>query len=560
MIPSPTPKIAPLPRKEEARVARRTMQQLLLGYTVVIMIGLWLAVDVEPLALRIFGLGMLFPSAGFLAHADVVTLSGWVHIVMTLMGLVAFGLSVVVWFAMGNVLAPPLTWLVLALAAASMTHQHHFSLTPVWISVGLIVGAALFLWLIFNVRQRRGHRARAALNTWLQESAPAIVVSFPSQKDTVLEMPEADVRRMRFLLDRALQPITQFEGFEWLDQFQTAAVRYQLNFMGYALSMMQYRYLPACRATIQEAQTRLICKLTDPRVWRYWELENLWGNLSINPDPVATENIMFTGFAATQMVMHHAASGTQPYAQPESFTLQHPKGMRWIHSLPSLVERMVAQMDASPYHLMACEPNWIYPLCNMIGAAAIKAHAPQEWQRQQARFRAALEQEFMDGCGRIIACRSRYTGLPFPMLGGAMPQALPCLFLNALWPELALRQWMLLRRTIMEGNRLKREKFWRIDTGNYRFSRAAAYSATALAAAEMGDEEVRSACFEALEEECSCARMKGIFTVRALQCGRMRWNALLAVMHRMDFAASSRRLILSFRNPISTMCLTPKCS
>ena len=45
-------------------------------------------------------------------------------------------------------------------------------------------------------------------------------------------------------------------------------------------------------------------------------------------------------------------------------------------------------------------------------------------------------------------------------------------------------------------------EFWRIDTGNYRFSRAAAFAGTALAAVEMGDREVADLCLAALAEQC----------------------------------------------------------
>ena len=61
----------------------------------------------------------------------------------------------------------------------------------------------------------------------------------PAIADRDRELSAQDVKLMRFLLDRALQPLEAFDGFEWLDQFQTAAVRYQLNFIGYALSMAQ---------------------------------------------------------------------------------------------------------------------------------------------------------------------------------------------------------------------------------------------------------------------------------------------------------------------------------
>src|SRR5262249_41442767 len=140
------------------------------------------------------------------------------------------------------------------------------------------------------------------------------------------ELSPHDLKLMRFLLDRALQPVENFDGFEWLDQFQTAAIRYQLNFIGYALALAQATRLPALRGYRDEAQRRLIDKQTDHRVWRYWALENFWGNLRTDRDPVARENIMFTGFCATQIAMYQAASGRRDYDRPKSFAMRHPSG------------------------------------------------------------------------------------------------------------------------------------------------------------------------------------------------------------------------------------------
>ncbi len=160
-------------------------------------------------------------------------------------------------------------------------------------------------------------------------------------------MPE--LRLMRFLLDRALQPVASYDGFEWLDQFQTAAVRYQLNFIGYALSMAQATRLPALGSYLNEAQRRLIDKQTDHRIWRYWAIENLWGNLRADPNPVVRENIMFTGFCATQIAMYHAASGRRDYDRPASFALRHPSGKSYDYDFGSLIEALDRELQRSAF-------------------------------------------------------------------------------------------------------------------------------------------------------------------------------------------------------------------
>ena len=162
---------------------------------------------------------------------------------------------------------------------------------------------------------------------------------------------------------------------------------------------------------------------------------------------------MFTGFVAAQMAMYQAASGRRDYDRAGSFALRHPDGRRYDYDFDALVVALDREQRRSDYALVACEPNWIYPLCNTIGAAAMtshdRMHGGGRWAPLAADFRERLEDEFIDLAGRIVPCRSNYTGVALPMIGGATPQALPCVFLNATFPDIALRQWLLLRRGLL---------------------------------------------------------------------------------------------------------------
>jgi len=458
-------------------------------------------------ALQVFGLGLMLPGGSFLSHADIFSNSGLLHLAVALGGLAAFLISLLVWFATGNALAPPVLWLALALAGAGMGHgapRHDIpwlTLTMISAAVCLLL-AGTFVWYFLALRQRR------AANAYLA-TAPTIPTCAAPPAAPTLSVD--DRKRMRFLLDRALQPKERFDGFEWLDQFQTAAVRYQINFCGYALSMAQFSHLPALRGYLHDAQHNLVSKLADHRVWKYWEIENLWGNLQMDPNPAARENIMYTGFAALQMAMHEKAQGRTLYRKPDSLQLRHPSGKIFTHSLPSLTGNLLRENGRRDFHLIACEPNWIYPLCNTIGASALCATVPSVWSAQKEIFRERLEQEFIDTAGSFVPCRSVYTGFALPDIGGIMPQAMPCFFLNALFPDIALRHWLLLRPRMLRGKSLNRKAFWPIDTGNYRFSRAAAYAATALAAAEIGDSDIKELCLSALDEECPVRDEDGHF-------------------------------------------------
>ena len=170
-------------------------------------------------------------------------------------------------------------------------------------------------------------------------------------------------------------------------------------------------------------------------------------------------------------------------------------------------------MKQAPFGLLACEPNWVYPLCNTIGAAGLAALDNQlgtrHWAGVEPRFREAFDSEFLSPDGRIIPCRSEYLGLAFPMVGGAVGQAFPAYFLNATLPDLALRHWLTTRRTLQDPG-ARRRSLWAIDVGNYRFSRASSYAATAAAARELGDGEIASALLVELDSECPPSVFGGV--------------------------------------------------
>jgi len=180
-----------------------------------------------------------------------------------------------------------------------------------------------------------------------------------------------------------------------------------------------------------------------------------------------------------------------------------------LHEITALLER---QFRASRYGLLACEPNWIYPLCNLITMAGIKAGDTRSgmdlWPQLAAPFLSSLEREATRPDGSFIAFRSALTGVAPPAPGGIVMQAFPCLFLNALSPELAQEHWHRIRERLEHGS--WKRLFWPVDVGNYGFSRASSYAATAAAAVEMGDTIIAQECLRRLEEECPSREEGGV--------------------------------------------------
>jgi len=442
-----------------------------------------------------FGLGMIFPGVGFLAGGlDLLS------VVFALLGFGAFAMSVIAWFATGAVIAPPLVWLGLAvIAGASADAPQSSSLTTI---LPLMTASCAIGFMAIIARNRADAKT------------PATEPHVRTQPSSYQSVSIGEMARLRFILDRGLQPVDQFEGFQWVDQFQPAGMRYQLNFAGYALALTQAR-LPAFRGYLHEAQRRLIEKQRDWRVWRYWRLEEAWGNLRLNADPIIRDNIMYSGFVGAQIALFQATTGDEHFNQPGALTLQTPRGQKFAHDFKTITDALLNGWSKAPYGLMPCEPNWVYPMCNAIGASAVIARDAQNgetrWAEFEDQFREGMETELTTPTGRFVAFRSTLTGLAPPAIGGAAADATPALFYNSSFPDIAERVWSIGRREMLtlEGE-ANRKHFWRIDTGDYRFSRAASCTSVAAAAAELGDAEVFRVSLDLLDQDCPAVTEAGV--------------------------------------------------
>lgn len=436
------------------------------------------------------GLGIAFPGAGFWpgifedGGLRCLGAPAWVsYLGAALICHLLFAFAVIFWFGAGNILAPLVVWVTSAIVAA-LTAPPIAHAPP----AALLITPFL-IWLLIML-------------VWLAPQRKTNLTPIPARPKPFTDCISTELaQQCRFALDRALQPVDAFDGFQFVDQFQTAATRYQIAQTSYALALMN-AHLPAFRGYLHKAQVNLIKKQTDHRIWRYWQYENLWGNLDTNPDPVARDNIMYTGFLAAQIALFQSVSGDMRFQKAGSLCLAHKNGQRFSYDQNSLVNALYHGWDASPFHLMPCEPNWVYPLCNAIGGAAALSHTPEAWQKRAPSFRKALEAEFRTPSGAIVPFRSAHLGLAAPPVGGAVVEAYPVTFWNTLFPDLAAELWGHARTRAIKNGKLQIRRFWKVDTGDYRFSRAASLAGFAAAAAEMGDSEARDLALAQLDAEC----------------------------------------------------------
>ena len=466
-------------------------RRALLAYSLLCLLALGLR-GIGDNAIDAFASGLAFPGAGFLHWADG-SQSAWA-IALFVLSLGMFGAALATWFATGNVVLPPLLWLAVAAAA---TRPDLFMLDDrlTQSNTGLLIPALLISSLA--ARGMISPRAPAAP----PQSALARLPALPTPPRDEISLD--DLRRLRLLADRASQPVETFDGFEWRDQFQTAAVRYQVNFIAYALAVARRNYLPAMTAWLGEAQARMLTKQGDARLWRHWVLENAWGNLRLGRDPIPRDNIMSTGFVALQMAIGDTGAPLD----------LRRRGASWRrYGLEDMADILARQYRAASFGLLSCEPNWIYPLCNLITACGLRAAdhriGSAHWPGIAARFGAGLVGEFTTQSGDFVPFRSSLTGFAAPGIGGAVMQTFPCLFLNALYPDLAEKHWERVRR--QANARGWRQALWPIDVGNYGFTRAAGYAASAAAAVEMGDAASARALLDLLATDCPDTTATGV--------------------------------------------------
>jgi hypothetical protein len=389
---------------------------------------------------KAFGLGMIFPGAGFLYAG------GLLGVVFAAISLAVFAVIMFLWWARGPILAPPTVVIVSALLSAAWIGESGG--VPV---LGYVIPAAvsgLHLYLAFKRRtgfaeqQAKG----AAINTLLAKAEP-ILVDAPIE--AAGEMPDSQVVEFRRMLDLALQPVDSWNGFTMDDTWQDGALRYQICTMSWNLAFGQYTQLPAFHGYLNTAQENLIRKHIDRKTWNYWFWESLWGNFKYEKNPVATDNIMLSGFLGVSLGLFETASGTSPFAAPGALTYRWDEKAAFPYSHETLLHEVVKNYKRYDLGWFPCEPKWIYSMCNLVGHTGLALHDARHGTNLVAqigdRFEKTMEEEMMMADGRIKVCTSSPFGFQVPSLSGLFGETWGMRFLTPHAPEQAERLWQVLR-------------------------------------------------------------------------------------------------------------------
>lgn len=492
------------------------------------------------------GLGLFLPGGGFFALGGA-----WLLMVPVVLAL--FWVACIAWFWNGMVVAPLTIWLGSALVAGSLAGE------TIWtpgMALAPMAAAGIFLWLQHKTAQRHAaDRVRFAQRQQFFAASRAEVVE-RVRSEPALGTRELDLEQLsaaRYVLDRALQPIEEFKGFTIIDQFQPAALRYQLNHLGFALGMMQGHYTPNFSGYLGQAQRNLIDKYLVKRVWDYWVLESMWGHFNFsNFDPAAKDNIMLTGWYGMHVNQYMLNSGDRRYAEPGSLTFRLNENTAFPHSAHTLAQSVLDNYQHSDFFLFPCEPNWVYPVCNMYGLSSLACHdavfGTTYAQSSLPKWMDMLESEFMDEKGSIIGLRSYWTGLEIPFYAGEAGFAF---FANCFSPALARRLWAIGRKELAfciapDANGAPRLSIPRealswldtIDPGHYKPGALFAYAAVAMCGREFGDDELAEAALRSMDQDCGRVDDNGVVSYREASCLANVWAVEAKLMRTGDFRNS----------------------
>ena len=491
-------------------VTRRKILRVGLVYAAVWTTAVVLVLTERP-ALVGVGAGLFLPGGSHLASG---------HVLHGVVVLIAFAVSVLVWWMIGAYVAPFIVWGVDLALVALLPHSHvHLSVTAVF-AVAAVVPAAVAVSLGWHiVRHTRRRRAAAITNAQLRD-VRFEVTRGPSRVELpVSEASPEDLARLRLALDLALQPTDRFDGFDRRDQFREAALRYQLCILGYALATYRYNCAPAFAGYLTEAQSRSIQKMGDRRVWGYWGLENAWGRLRLGRDPVDnTDNIMLTGWQGVAVGMFETLEDAR-FSEPGSLTYTWSAEEAYPNDFASLASSIERNMHRSPYTLYSCEPRWIYPVCNTFGVNTLvlhdRLHGTSMFAGLEERIRQSYLEEFHRPDGRIVGVRSETLGLSWSPWSGDGVWLPTTYWMHPALPDLAHRSWWLMRQSVLrhDGERfhLPATIANRCDAGSYSFARDTfGQILLAMAAREIGDEEVASNVLAHLDETEGILRSGGV--------------------------------------------------
>lgn len=236
--------------------------------------GLYLNQKSQSPALRAAALGVLFPGAGLTAVATIPSLLTFV-VAIALIPVCLF-----IWFGCGGIFFPIFLWTSTTVLAAALAKDSVFEGATYFWAVACVAG---IMYLTIRTKaahvaaeKKRGDRNAYLLQAVQQNQEKAVVAAAPGSR-------ELDLKTLRFVqwwIELSLKPFDDWTYHDRIDQFQTAALRYQLYEAIYCLGLYQCHYTPNFHGYLNIAQKNVIHKSCTQDVMNFWKWESLLGKFN----------------------------------------------------------------------------------------------------------------------------------------------------------------------------------------------------------------------------------------------------------------------------------------
>lgn len=210
----------------------------------------------------------------------------------------------------------------------------------------------------------------------------------------VTDTPELDdlqtgaIRRIANLSRQLPGDWSGMMGREIVLSEEFSALRFQLSYMAYALALAHVHRLPAAPGVFKQPFDNIITQLLHPDVWHYWSNVSTGmgpSNKDLGPqprawDPVAKDNIMYSAYLQSVVLMYHYLFRDDKYTKPKSLRFRlktlfwQQGGYLFEYDENSLNDLIYWQMAEQGFLGVACEPGLIFQACNQPTIIGFRMH------------------------------------------------------------------------------------------------------------------------------------------------------------------------------------------
>ncbi len=246
--------------------------------------------------------------------------------------------------------------------------------------------------------------------TGSREGQSDIVENIPYNAELLLEEPpninpadylamsDEEIGQLRWALKIADQPLDDFSLIPSLNilgvpvtgvmNLAFSSLRYNIAFYTYYLATIQYHKIPACHDIIQPRMDRMIAKMQEGAVWKYWALTSTGyftffaapmtfeqpGLYQSERDPVRIKNIMYSGHLAQMISLYEKLYGDMKWDEEGAIKFIWSEDEQYTYNTSSLHKLLRDAFIDLPSHCIECEPNLCFAECNQHPMLALKVY------------------------------------------------------------------------------------------------------------------------------------------------------------------------------------------